>query len=227
MTRTRRSKDPDRFRADARRRYEANKEQINQRNRAWSQRNKEWLKAYNADYYQKNRGVIRDKQRQYTQSHKPQALTRYYEWTRKNPERWQKQQKKYRVAHPEISNTIGQRRSARKRSLPDTLTAEQWQRCLDYFHHSCAVCGRDLDDTYGEVDYVLAMDHWIPLTSPNCPGTVVTNIVPLCHGKGGCNNSKGDNDPIQWVIETFDEFGGNRILTRIEGYFEWVKQQDD
>jgi hypothetical protein len=67
------------------------------------------------------------------------------------------------------------------------------------------------------------MDHWIPLSSPGCPGTVATNMVPLCHGIGGCNNSKCDRDPQGWLLEKFGERKALEILERIPAYFRQLK----
>jgi len=82
-------------------------------------------------------------------------------------------------------------RNARKRLMPNTFTTEEWQHALNYFCGCCAVCNRQLNDMFGE--YRAAIDHWIPLSykGDDNPGTVANNIVPLCHGSGGCNNRKG------------------------------------
>lgn len=114
-------------------------------------------------------------------------------------------------------NTV--KRMARKKNLPDTFTEKDWDRALDYFDYSCAVCGR-MADEYRSI----AMDHWIPLTDPNCPGTVPTNIVPLCHGRDGCNNSKGNKDPIQWLNRKFGKEAEAK-LTTIAAYFAWIGLQ--
>lgn len=119
--------------------------------------------------------------------------------------------------------TINKR--ARKRSLPDTFTPRDWQRSLEYFNGCCAVCERPLRDLFGS--HTASADHWIPLVSPNCPGTVPTNIVPLCHGVGGCNNSKEAKNASEWLIGKFGKRRAREILKRIEAYFEWVKQFND
>lgn len=136
-------------------------------------------------------------------------------------QRWrEKNGKQYYAQNRERFIANHARRMARKRALPDTLTAEQWKRCLDYLGHQCAVCGR-----MPGLWHTLAMDHWIPLSSPDCPGTIATNIVPLCHGDGGCNEMKAARLPEEWLIEKFGKRKGRQILKRIEQYFEWVKEQ--
>lgn len=110
------------------------------------------------------------------------------------------------------------RRRARKRDLPDTLTPEQWQQALDYFGGCCAVCGRSPG-----LWHTIAADHWIPLSKGG--GTTADNIVPLCHGQGGCNNSKHSKDAYAWLLSIFGKRKAKKALTRIEAYFEWMKQR--
>ncbi len=107
---------------------------------------------------------------------------------------------------------------ARKHSLPNTFTADDWQRALEYWEHKCAVCGRPRG-----LWHTLAKDHWLPLTSPDCPGTVATNILPLCHGEGGCNNSKSKKDPESWLIERLGKRRAARKRGEIQAYFDWVR----
>jgi len=119
-------------------------------------------------------------------------------------------------------STHKQRRRSIKRGLPTKFTVLDWQRAIEYFNGCCAVCGRPLRDLLGS--HTESMDHWIPLSSPDCPGTIPANIVPLCHGLGGCNNSKGAKVASVWLTERFGKRGAREVLRRIEAYFEWVKQ---
>jgi bacterioferritin-associated ferredoxin len=120
-----------------------------------------------------------------------------------------------------IKNKLAmQRRKARCLCLPDTLTEKNWDHALEYFHGCCAVCGRQLNDLFGE--HTAAMDHWIPLSSPDCPGTVTTNIIPLCHGIDGCNQSKGAREPLAWLKWKFGKRKAKQILKRIQAYFDSI-----
>lgn len=116
------------------------------------------------------------------------------------------------------------RYNARKNNLPDTFTLEQWERAISYFNDCCAACERPFYDLFGE--RFLAMDHWIPISSPDCPGTVATNMVPLCHGVDGCNNTKNQWPADEWLVSRFGKRKAKQILARIEAYFEWVKERD-
>lgn len=106
-------------------------------------------------------------------------------------------------------------RRARILNLPNEFTTEDWQRALDYFGGCCAVCGRPPG-----LWHRLAMDHWIPITSPDCPGTIASNIIPLCHGDNGCNNSKNNHDPSKWLVKKVGKQKANQILKRIQDYFD-------
>jgi hypothetical protein len=132
--------------------------------------------------------------------------------------------KKYQAENPHIRKAAETRRRTRKKGLPSAFTGEDWLRSLNYFNGCCAVCGHPLRDLFGM--HTAAADHWIPLSSPNCPGTVPTNIVPLCHGEGGCNNTKHASEPVEWLARTFGKRRAKTILNRIEAYFAWIRTQD-
>lgn len=120
------------------------------------------------------------------------------------------------------------RRRARVKGLPNTLTIREWEACLQYFDSKCAVCGITADTS---VRRNIVGDHWIPIADKrlNNPGTVVANLIPLCHAsKGGtatncCNNSKGAKDPIEWLYSRYPKDEADVILERINTYFESVK----
>lgn len=112
-------------------------------------------------------------------------------------------------------------RNARKRSLPHQFDIQDWKRALEYFDNCCAVCGRP-----SGLWHKLVLDHWIPISSPNCPGTIAINIIPLCHGIDGCNNSKRNREVSEWLTERFGKRKAKQILGRIEAYFNWLKERD-
>lgn len=110
---------------------------------------------------------------------------------------------------------------ARKRRLPNTFTAQDRRRALDYWHGRCAVCGRPPG-----LWHTIATDHWIPLSSAACPGTVRTNMVPLCHGTDGCNNQKYAKMPEVWLHEKLGKHRAKRKLEEIEYFFRWMENPD-
>lgn len=118
-------------------------------------------------------------------------------------------------------NIKSHNRRQRNRHLPNTLQPETWLEAIEYWHGCCAVCGRQLSDLFNS--HKPAMDHWIPVASANCPGTVPYNILPLCHGAGGCNNSKGKKDPVIWLTEKLGKRAAKKKLAEIEAYFDSVR----
>lgn len=58
-----------------------------------------------------------------------------------------------------------------------------------------------------------------------CPGTIPGNMVPLCHGMFGCNNSKADKDPEIWLIKRYGKRKATIILKRINVYFDIVREK--
>lgn len=115
------------------------------------------------------------------------------------------------------------RRRALKLSLPNTFSAQDWQRCLDYWNHSCAACGRPAG-----LWHTLAADHWIPLDrgGPTTP----ENMIPLCHprsnvsgGVGCCNATKKNFMPDVWLKRHFGDKKAAEIIARVQAYFDWLK----
>lgn len=198
---------PDKEKESQRKYTETNREKIRSKNRIYAQNNKEKRR----EYYLRNikRHIERGRQWYWKNIDKARSLAR--EKTR----RWFRN-------NPVAAKAVVQRRAARKRSLPDTLTAAQWQRCLEYWGHRCAYCGRDAD-----LFTVISLDHFIPLSSPDCPGTTVLNSLPACHKGGGCNSSKSDKPAAEWLESKFGPRKAKQILKRIATYFDHVRQQPD
>lgn len=73
--------------------------------------------------------------------------------------------------------------------------------------------------------HTAAMDHWIPVNSPDCPGTVATNMVPLCQGKNGCNNSKADRNPEDFLVSALGKRKASKKIEEINRYFRAVEEK--
>jgi len=155
-------------------------------------------------------------------------------WANADPRRAKDvtRRKDWRKSHPEEVQAIKRRsrrmcwhnRKARERNFPSDFTTADWQYALDYFHECCAFCGRQLNDLFGV--RAVAVEHWIPLSSQNCPGTIPENIVPACHGKDGCNNHKATKDPETWVFDHFGKRRGRAIIKRIREFFATVRKTE-
>lgn len=135
----------------------------------------------------------------------------------KRRERYRQYGRRYHVVRSQASKQY----EKRKASLPNTLTTQQWNACLDYWQFACAVCGCSSLD-----GFMITADHWIPLSSPNCPGTIATNTIPLCQGVDGCNNRKGNFDPDVWLIRQYGYGHAAEIKARIQAYFAWVESEE-
>jgi hypothetical protein len=173
--------------------------------------------AYVVAYRETHREHISDYQRRYRKENHRKLSIYHAEHYREHREEISEKTRIHRRLHIDVKRVNNRNRVARKKSLPATFTKRDWQRAVEYFHGRCAVCGRQVNDLFGT--HTLSLDHWIPLSSPDCPGTVPTNILPLCHGLNGCNNQKHDKDPRTWVIEKFGKRKGAAILKHIDDYF--------
>jgi hypothetical protein len=123
--------------------------------------------------------------------------------------------KRYNAKYPERLATQRAIRRARMKRLPNTLTPEQWQRCLEYWENRCAYCSQK--------PFTMHIEHYIAVANVNCPGTVALNIIPACDR---CNTSKRDVIPIAWLSVNFPPNEVTAIMERIEAYFEWVRTID-
>ena len=105
---------------------------------------------------------------------------------------------------------------AKRRALLDfaheTITQSEWKDCLDYFDNCCAVCGYDLL----KGNRIAAMDHWVPVSKGGL--TTRNNIIPLCHGMGGCNNEKSNTDGEIFTFKKIGEKDAILVLGKIESY---------
>jgi len=74
------------------------------------------------------------------------------------------------------------------------------------FKGCCLACGKN-EAELKLLGRKLVPDHIIPLAKGGL--NTITNLQPLCHGKGGCNLHKGTR--VQDFRETFlTRFGGKR-----------------
>jgi hypothetical protein len=148
--------------------------------------------------------------KQYVATHPEEASNAKKRWAIANRQQYLKNQ---RVAQA--------RRRARKLGLPDTFTKEDEDFLLQYWHYTCAVCGAERG-IYNDI----VLDHWIPIASPACLGTIPGNIVPLCQATKNCpsdilacNNRKSSKDPVVWLVATYGERKAKVKLKAIETFF--------
>ncbi len=187
--------------------YQEHKEHLDALNDIWMQEHADEMKAYYAQYYQDNKEYRSAQNRRWALEHPERVKEIHDACIARNPER--RRQSANEWVKSEKGRLARIRRRARMQALPDTLTAEQWAECLDYWNYSCAVCGKS---------HVIHADHYIPLASPECIGTVATNVIPLCKS---CNSSKCDTMPDEWIMRKVG-IGGKVLLERIQEYFDFI-----
>lgn len=168
-------------------------------------------KHHKKGYIHPCKKCINEKQRLYRINNPSKVATVIKRWRKNHPEKIFQ----YNAVH-------NPKRRALQHNLPATFTHNDRIFMLSHWQHACAICHREEG-----LWWTLAMDHWIPLSSPLCPGTIAENILPLCHGIGGCNNSKNNRDPHQWLQNHFSSRKVVLIERSIIEYFEIVRQRNN
>ncbi len=169
----------------------------------------EW-KARNAD---KVKEMGRAKTARYRERNRDKVLANTREWKAANKDKI----RAHRETNREKYAIYDQRRRQRVAGRLDDLTPDQWQSAIDFFGGCCAYCGRPPD-----LFRVLCVEHYIPISSPDCPGTTATNCLPVCSGLDGCNNKKHNKNPETWILRTFGKGKGAKILKQVREYFDSV-----
>ena len=163
--------------------------------------------------------------------HKDRIQKQQQAWVEKNPSKNRATKKRYVDRHPDKVKQNNKdnkfKRRATLRKLPFDFNALDWQHCLEYWDYRCCICGRKADFWH-----MLAREHWIAIEDhrENNPGTVPSNMLPMCHSiKGaspddvGCNNAKRDKDPIEWLNKRLGKRKAKVVLKRIDDYFKTVR----
>ena len=184
------------------------------------------ISEYGAQYRIKNASKVREKNARWRSENPDKAREGKARWQRENPDKVRAADARWQQANLDKVRAKEHRRRATKRALPVQWSDTDIQRMLVYWGNRCAICNQHVEPN--NAFYFLAADHWIALTSPECPGTVPCNILPLCHSKIcsalGCNNSKSNADPIAWLNSRYpdDPKLVAKILARIAKYFKTV-----
>lgn len=197
--RDRRNSQIDEFRQSERDYFHKNKDRINRNSRERRAKDRDAVNKKNKEYRDKDRESYRASQRKHYANFRERNLARSRDYALRNAPRMR---------------VIKQRHKTRKRNLPDTFTHTDWERAGQYFGGCCAYCGQQKK---------LSMEHYIPLSDPNCPGTVPFNILPACHS---CNSSKQDTPLEMWLKRRFSEDQAANISLNIEQYFAWLQSLD-
>lgn len=191
---------------------------------AWARKayaaNPEKFRQIQQDTYYADAEKAREISRKWYTNNLEEARARLRRSYRKHATQRNLYSKQYKATHQKILKLIRQRRRAREKHLPYTFTEEQYDFMLQYWAYACAICGNQEG-----FEWTLGLDHWIPLASPACPGTVAENMLPLCDGKGGCNTSKRHADGRAWLHRRYGTRKATSILRKIQQYFILVREQ--
>jgi hypothetical protein len=218
---------PDLARSKARNKYKNNPEPPKQRRKDYykTPHGKAVHNAWNKEWRKNNPDKVKESKKRDYEKHKDKRKATMRRSYPKNKAAIMARGKEWKKAHPEVVNINTHKRLARKKGLPFQFNNKDWERCLDYWDNRCAICGREISETH-----LLAKDHWIPMFDkrPDNPGTVPTNIIPVCHGRkqakcSGCNENKWKFDPEKWIRSQYPPDEADAIIKRIHDYFEWVK----
>ena len=174
----------------------------------YSEMHKEEKKEKDKKYREKNRELLAERTRRYYAQNTKRILERRkqlgFDMTT--------YQRKWRKDNPEKKRTTDQKRRARKRQLPATLTAEQWQIIKKYFDNKCAYCGKQGD---------LQQDHFIALSKGG--EYTINNIVPACRS---CNEIKNNSNFFKWYPKyKYYLPKREKAILRFLGYNEQGMQQ--
>lgn len=193
-----------------------NKEYISQQKHQYYLNNKDYILEQTRNYYNNNKDKRRIWARKYNRKNRARLYLAQKKRMQSNRGQYAEYSRRWRKRHPEKVAIGNNNRRARQRNLPDTFTPEQWVACLEYFNYTCAVCGSQLRDLFGNVEP--HADHWIPLSyeGDDNPGTVATNMICLCNS---CNLSKGAKLPDVWLKEQFGTRKANKIMKLTQVYF--------
>ena len=201
--------------------YKENAEYYQEYNKQYYQENKEYFKQYRKQYRQENAEYHNEYMKQWrkeNRKHINQYSRQYYQ---ENKEHYREYFKQYRQENKERRRQHFQTYQARKRTLPHTLTLEQWEKIKNDFNNECAYCGQSEQEHKEEFNEQLHQEHFIPLSK----GGEYThnNIIPACRN---CNSSKNNTDFFEWypTYEYYNEEREQFILEYL-GYIEDTQQQ--
>lgn len=172
--------------------------------REYREAHRESIKKYMREYYLKNKEKMDAASKRWQLKNPEKRAQAVRNWRIRHPEKDKKVHREWKKRNPENRCATEARRRARKMGLPYEWTTRHWRVAKDHFHGRCAYCG--------ENDSAMHQDHFIPICSPFCPGTVPWNMVPAC---ADCNTSKGAMMPNEWMDDK----------SRYAEILEWLELQ--
>lgn len=137
------------------------------------------------EYYEVNK----DRELEYKRNYYEDNKERIAEYRQANKEHIAERNRNYAKNNHEKRKVIDQRRRARKRTLPDTLTLAQ----LNQLGSTCVLTGQE----------TVHLDHVIPLSIGH-GGTTYENMIPL---SAELNISKRNSNVFEWAEQNHTRLG--------------------
>jgi hypothetical protein len=153
----------------------------------------------------KNRGKVTNKI--WHEKNKEYKNSKCREWSAKNKGWETERSRNWARANPDKVSIFYQKRQARKKYLPNTLTDEEYSRALEYFGNACALTGRTSN---------LEMEHAVPMSIGH-GGTTFGNCYPMSKG---INQSKWKNNIFEWFEANRQRFELSQ--ERFDKLIEWL-----
>lgn len=199
--------------------HQKNREAQLERFKEHYRRNKNQYQIYKRRYYEENKEQILADQKAYYEENAEIIKVRMREYRKTNPD-YKKCIKRWKQKNRATVNAYNQKRKARKRRLPATLTPEQWKIIKEHFNNSCAYCGESEDSLLARGVGPLHQEHFVSLVKGG--GYTYDNIIPACVS---CNSSKNDSDFFEWYPSCvhYSKEREKKILDRL-GYQGEQKQ---
>lgn len=171
--------------------YEENVDTIKWKTSKWYLENYERARERQKDYYESNKEEISVKSKEYRVKNSDKIKKRNRLYYRKNKEQIKVKIIEWRKNNPHFKKVSEHNRMARKRSLPNTFSTEEYEYMMNFFDGKCALTGSE----------DIQIDHVIPLKIGHA-GTVFGNMIPL---NSPLNSSKQDKNIFEWFKETKGE----------------------
>lgn len=166
---------------------------MNKRQRNYREVNKDKERERMSMYYENNKERQHDYMREYYQNNKERLAGRQHDYMRNyrevHKEKLLEYKSNYNKNNPEKMRVHKQRRRARKRALPDTLTLDQ----LNQLGSTCVLTGQE----------TVHLDHVIPLSIGH-GGTTYENMIPL---SAELNISKRNSNVFEWAEQNHTRLG--------------------
>lgn len=96
-----------------------------------------------------------------------------------------------RANNPENARAKRHAEKSRRKGCEGSYTGSEFESLKDKYNRCCISCGRNEEELI-KAGLQIVPDHVYPLLPKSGPKGInyIWNIQPLCHGIGGCNNSK-------------------------------------